>query len=147
MKKVDRFYIPVPNPDHEMQAIRLGLAWLQDRVEVDNATEAVLATLTRWQILNGTILARALGEDIASRLHSRRPVSIGRARLILLTERKMKWLRFPSPTPVLCVYTSMKQLDELDKATNVSAICLVLSPDFNQKWVDSWKPDRISALR
>ena len=144
MQKVDRFYVRVPSPDDEVEAIRLGLAWLQDRVELDNAAQAVLATLTRRQIESGTIFARALGEDIASCLHKRKLVFIGHAQLVLMTELKTKWLRFPSPTPVLCVYTSMKQLNELDKATNVSAICLVLSPDFNQQWVDSWRPDRLS---
>jgi len=140
MQKVDRFYISVADIRDEAGAIRIGLAWLQDRVELDNAAQAVLATLTRRQIESGTIFARALGEDIASCLHKGKTVPIGHAQLVLITELKTKWPSFPSPTPVLCVYTSEKQLNELDKATNVSAICLVLFPDYDQGWVDSWNP-------
>jgi hypothetical protein len=141
---VERFYIGVRTPVDEEEAIRLGLSWLEDRVEVDHAVEAVLATYSRWQILSGTILTQAVGEDCAARLHRGKTVFIGRAQLALLTERKTKWPRFARPTPVLCVYTRMKQLDELDRATNVSALCLVVTPDMNQEWVDKWRPRLIS---
>jgi hypothetical protein len=139
----ERFYVSIagPGPDEEAQAIGIGLHWLQERAKRDSAREAVLAIPSMWQLQPGNTVVRVLGDDVAKRLTGKkRPVTIGGAQLRVITDKGAHFLYFQSPTPVLCVYSSMRMLNALDDGANISAICLATPHVHNQQWIDTWNP-------